>query len=487
MPVMAPAGPRTSDAALVAAYRAGDRHAFELIHERYSARLERFAQRILQRSAPGVAEDVVQEAMLRASRALVRDDRPMDLKPWLFRLVRNCALDELGRVRMDSVTLDDELTPVVLAAPAGSEPEHAAARRAGVRDLLDDLATLPDEQRHALVRRELDGLTHEQVAAELASRRRRRRASSSARGRTSCATARRAAPTARACARSCSRPRTSTGAPPPERCATSRSALPCRAFRHELKLSGQALAILSPGLLLVGIGGAGGALYGLAGKGAAVKAGVAATAGITAAGVVIAGTQVFGPGDPVAPGGPQPRGPARRPRRAAAAARRDLDRAPAARAARRQRAARRGALHLPGAAARRRPAPGRRDRARCAPPTRAGPSSARAARRGSCCSAPARPAATSVTVGILCRRPARGRVDPRGRPACRRPRRPIASPSARRCCACARAAPRPGSVRLDQPVRVLRRSGDVVARRHRRRPQRLGAVGGAQPLPERAP
>ncbi len=236
--------------------------------------------------------------MLRASRALLRDDRPMDLKPWLFRLVRNCALDELGRGHVDTVTLDDELAPIALAAPASTEPERAAAGRAGVRELLDDLATLPDEQRHALVRRELDGLSHEQVAAELglstqATKSLVFRARSNlvrqreARG-SGCEGVRRNLIEAADAHR-----RAPAGA-----LRHVAVCAPCRDFRHQLKQSGKALAILDPGILLIGLGGAGGALYGLAGKGAAVKAGVVATAGVTAAGVVIAGTQVFGPGDP---------------------------------------------------------------------------------------------------------------------------------------------------------------------------------------------
>ena len=119
--------PHTSDTQLVAAYRAGDRGAFDAIHGRYSTRLERFARKILARSAPGVAEDVVQEAMLRASRALLRDEREIDLKPWLFRLTRNCALDELSRVKGDSASLDDEDSHIFLAAPA------AERARAGLR------------------------------------------------------------------------------------------------------------------------------------------------------------------------------------------------------------------------------------------------------------------------------------------------------------------------------------------------------------------
>ena len=68
-----------NDEALIAAYRAGDDAAFGRIHERHHAALERYARKILGRSSEH-AEDVVQEAMLRASRALRRDDRHIELQ-----------------------------------------------------------------------------------------------------------------------------------------------------------------------------------------------------------------------------------------------------------------------------------------------------------------------------------------------------------------------------------------------------------------------
>ena len=232
---------------------------------------------------------------------------------------------------------------------------------------------------------------------------------------------------------------------------------PCRAFRHELKLSGQALAILNPGLLLVGLGGAGGALYGLAGKGAAVKAGVAATAGIAAAGVVIAGTQVFGPGDPSPQAVRSPAVP-----RGALAAQQPL---PAGTSIVRRR------LVLPAGSA-----PLGAVRISCPAPLRVADllpvvgnvplrtSYARGTVVGSSrsarvlLSAPARSGATPVTIGILCRRPAAGgsirAADQRSAAA------PTARVAVRE--ALLRVSPggaAAGSVRLDQPVRVQRRSG----------------------------
>lgn len=289
---------RTSDAQLVAAYRAGDRAAFDALHTRYQPRLERFARKILARSAPGLAEDVVQEAMLRASRALLRDDREIDLKPWLFRLTRNCALDELSRVKGGSVPLDDEHPNVLLAAPAATEPEEAMNRRAGVRELLEDIATLPEVQRHALLRRELDGQSHEEIARELGLTeqstkslvfRARANLVREREARTEdCADVRMQLLEAADAHRRAS-PQTLRHV---AKCST------CREFRRELKDSRRAIAVLDPGLLLVGLGAGGGVLHWLGGKGAAVKAGAAATTGVAAVGVAVLGTQVFGPGDP---------------------------------------------------------------------------------------------------------------------------------------------------------------------------------------------
>ncbi len=156
----------TDDQGLVAAFRRGDDRAFEQIDERHRRPLERHARKILGK-ASDQAEDVVQEAMLRASRALRRDERQIELRPWLYRLVRNCALDELARVRTDAVVLDDADQRGALRASDATEPEVATERRSRIRDVLGDVAALPEHQRHALLRRELDGVSHTALALEL--------------------------------------------------------------------------------------------------------------------------------------------------------------------------------------------------------------------------------------------------------------------------------------------------------------------------------
>jgi RNA polymerase sigma factor (sigma-70 family) len=154
---------RVTDEALIRRLRAGDRGAWEQIDRRYRPEMERFARRMLGDVAPDQVEDVVQESFWRAYRALHRDERTIELRPWLYRLTRNCCLDERARRRTDSVELED----AGLTADGRDEPAVAVERRAALRTLLDDLAGLPDMQRHALLRREIDGLSHEQLAGEL--------------------------------------------------------------------------------------------------------------------------------------------------------------------------------------------------------------------------------------------------------------------------------------------------------------------------------
>ncbi|MDA0139375.1 RNA polymerase sigma factor [Solirubrobacter deserti] len=152
---------RATDEQLVRRLRDGDDAAFELVHQRYAKRLERYAAKILG-GRRELAEDVVQEALIRAHRALRRDHQPLHLASWLHRLVRNCCLDELSRVRFAPLA-DDTDAPEALAPG----PHAVLEQRDAVHGLLADIAALPSAQRHALLRRELDGLGHEELAAEL--------------------------------------------------------------------------------------------------------------------------------------------------------------------------------------------------------------------------------------------------------------------------------------------------------------------------------
>jgi RNA polymerase sigma factor (sigma-70 family) len=148
-----------SDEHLVKLFRAGREDAFAAIHERHQRRLHASAARAL-RAHGGDPEGIVQEAFLRAHRALRADRRPVELKPWLHRIVRNLCLDELRRTTTAPLEDDDR-------AGASEDVYATLSRRHELRGLIDDLADLPEQQRAALLMRELDGLSHEEVASVL--------------------------------------------------------------------------------------------------------------------------------------------------------------------------------------------------------------------------------------------------------------------------------------------------------------------------------
>jgi RNA polymerase sigma factor (sigma-70 family) len=289
----------SDDQALIAAYRAGDDAAFARIHERHHAQLERYAHKVLGRGSEH-AEDVVQEAMLRASRALRRDDRHIELRPWLYRLTRNTALDELARVRTDSVDLAAAEEWGALRAPEASEPEAVLERRGRVRELLSDMAMLPAQQRHALLRREVDGVSHAALAVELGTtpqatknlvhRARTNLVKQRAARSHACDEVRRDLLAAHDDGRRAS-------------AATYRhlaGCAECRAFRGRLRDTRRAAAILTPiPLMVVAFGLITGKAAAATAKGAMVKSAATAAAGVAiTAGAVGVGVQVFTAGDP---------------------------------------------------------------------------------------------------------------------------------------------------------------------------------------------
>ncbi|MEA2269326.1 MAG: hypothetical protein QOC64_1936 [Solirubrobacteraceae bacterium] len=151
-----------SDEQLVELVRAGDDRAFAAIHDRYQPRLVGFARGLLG-GAHHDAEEVVQDAFVRALNALRADDRDMALRAWLHTIVRNRALDVLRR---PSRTTDLELHAPVLH-DAGADPHERVARAEDLAALVAGLKRLPERQRTALVMHELGGASHETIARRL--------------------------------------------------------------------------------------------------------------------------------------------------------------------------------------------------------------------------------------------------------------------------------------------------------------------------------
>jgi len=150
------------DARLVARVRAGDEAAFATIVAEHTPGLMAHARRMV--GGHHDAEDIVQDAFVRAHRALLADDREISLAGWLHTIVRNRALDRLRQARPRASF--DDATRLCPADPAG-EPEHALARREELGELVVGLRALPERQRAALVLHELEGVPHAAIARRL--------------------------------------------------------------------------------------------------------------------------------------------------------------------------------------------------------------------------------------------------------------------------------------------------------------------------------
>src|SRR3954447_16530268 len=151
-----------SDDRLVDLFRAGREDAFDALYDRYRLRLVRFARRILS-GAADEAEDVVQEAFLRAHAALRATDRAIVLGPWLYTIVRNRALNVR---RSRGLFRERHHCQPVSLLPLG-DPELSLDQRDRLRRVVDQIGHLPERERRALVLRAFEGRTHAELAARL--------------------------------------------------------------------------------------------------------------------------------------------------------------------------------------------------------------------------------------------------------------------------------------------------------------------------------
>ncbi len=149
-----------SDEQLVAAFRAGSDEAFRIIYERYQARLFAYARQMLPGSRQD-AEDALQDVFVRAYRHLRSSDRPLALRPWLYRVAHNRCIDALRR----PVPPSAELLEVV--RPPSADPLAQVERRDDLRKLVSDVRRLPEQQRSALLMRELEGFAYGDIASAL--------------------------------------------------------------------------------------------------------------------------------------------------------------------------------------------------------------------------------------------------------------------------------------------------------------------------------
>src|SRR3954453_6400425 len=146
---------RRTDKRLVDLVRQGDAAAFEVLYDRYHLRILSFCRHMLGSQPDG--EDATQHAFVGLHRHITADDRPVDVKPWLFQVARNRCLSII-RARREHANIDDA------AQPTTEGLADSVQRRSDLRELLGDLQQLPEDQRAALLLSSLGDLGSDEIA-----------------------------------------------------------------------------------------------------------------------------------------------------------------------------------------------------------------------------------------------------------------------------------------------------------------------------------
>ena len=143
----------------MALFRAGHDEAFRAIHDRYRQRLFAYTRQML--PARPDAEDALQDVFVRAYSGLRANQGRLVLRAWLYRIAHNRCIDELRR----PAPPPPEVLELV-RAPA-DDPIAAADQRESLRRLVIDVRRLPEQQRSALLMRELGGMAYADMADAL--------------------------------------------------------------------------------------------------------------------------------------------------------------------------------------------------------------------------------------------------------------------------------------------------------------------------------
>ena len=161
---------RKEEAALVQRIQNGDADAFAVLMEEYQKKVYLLALRTV--GNPQDAEDMTQEAFLRAYRSIHSFRGDSKLSVWLYRLTTNLCIDLLrsrGRKPTVSLTVEDndEDTQELDVTDERYDPEEIFQRRELQRAVQRGLASLPEDYRVILVLRELEGLSYAEIGEVL--------------------------------------------------------------------------------------------------------------------------------------------------------------------------------------------------------------------------------------------------------------------------------------------------------------------------------
>jgi len=162
------------DIELVRQFQAGQAEAFDRLFLRYHRAISSLTTRIV--ADPLMAEDLTQETFFRVLRSLDRVDESFNFSAWIHRIATNLCYDEIRRRKRAAPAQSqddaagglssdpDELLRALPSTDAGERPEEALEMRELRREVWRVARLLPDNYRHVLTLRELQGLTYGGIA-----------------------------------------------------------------------------------------------------------------------------------------------------------------------------------------------------------------------------------------------------------------------------------------------------------------------------------
>ncbi len=163
-------GEEDLDEALVKRVQAGERKAFDLLVRRYQHKVLGVISRYVSDWAE--AQDVAQDAFVRAYRALGNFRGESAFYTWLYKIATNTAKNWLvsqgRRPPTDDVQVDDAVhLDAAIRLKDSSTPERELLRQEIERTVFQTVEALPDELREAITLREVDGLSYEEISERM--------------------------------------------------------------------------------------------------------------------------------------------------------------------------------------------------------------------------------------------------------------------------------------------------------------------------------
>jgi len=159
-----------TDQLLVERVQKGEKRAFDLLIQKYQHRIVSLVSRYV--SDPSEAQDVAQEAFIKAYRAIGRFRGDSAFYTWLYRIAINTAKNWIVAKNRRPPSSDIDATEAEQYGMSGllkedSTPENEMMREEIEQTVYDTIANLPGDLRTAIMLREMDGMSYEEIATTM--------------------------------------------------------------------------------------------------------------------------------------------------------------------------------------------------------------------------------------------------------------------------------------------------------------------------------